>query len=89
MGAVAVEGEARLGAQAEALKETLIRLRWRIAFLLSAAIAISYLDRQTLPVAVAAIQREIPISNTQFSQLQAAFQMQAKMPRTSLFDYLA
>ncbi|MEO8126627.1 MAG: MFS transporter [Bryobacteraceae bacterium] len=35
--------------------------------------AISYLDRQTLPVAIAAIQREIPISNTQFSQLQAAF----------------
>ena len=37
------------------------------------AIAISYFDRQTLPVAIAAIQREIPISNTQFSQLQAAF----------------
>ena len=47
--------------------------RWRIAFLLSAAIAISYLDRQTLPVAISAIQREIPVSNTQFSQLQAAF----------------
>lgn len=47
--------------------------RWRIAFLLSAAIAISYLDRQTLPVAIAAIQRDIPVSNTQFSQLQAAF----------------
>src|SRR6185436_9061255 len=39
----------------------------------SAAIAISYFDRQTLPVAIQAIQREIPISNTQFSQLQAAF----------------
>src|SRR5450432_3268829 len=48
-------------------------LRWRIALLISAAIAISYFDRQTLPVAIAAIQREIPISNTQFSQLQAAF----------------
>ncbi len=47
--------------------------RWRIALLISAAIAISYLDRQTLPVAIAAIQRDIPISNTQFSQLQAAF----------------
>src|SRR5437899_614173 len=47
--------------------------RWRIAFLISAAIAISYLDRQTLPVAISAIQREIPISNTQFSQLQASF----------------
>ncbi len=48
-------------------------LRWRIAVLISAAIAISYFDRQTLPVAISAIQREIPISNTQFSQLQAAF----------------
>jgi MFS transporter, ACS family, hexuronate transporter len=48
-------------------------LRWRIALLISAAIAISYLDRQTLPVAIAAIQRDIPINNTQFSQLQVAF----------------
>ncbi len=48
-------------------------LRWQLAGLISAAIAISYFDRQTLPVAVQAIQREIPISNTQFSQLQAAF----------------
>ena len=49
------------------------RLRWRIAALLSAAIAISYLDRQALSVAVAAIQHDIPLSNTQFSQLQAGF----------------
>lgn len=48
-------------------------LRWQIALLISAAIAISYLDRQTLPVAIAAIQREIPINNIQFSQLQVAF----------------
>ena len=48
-------------------------MRWQIALLIAAAIAISYLDRQTLPVAIAAIQREIPISNIQFSQLQAAF----------------
>src|SRR5580658_9120540 len=47
--------------------------RWGIAVLIGAAIAISYFDRQTLPVAINAIQREIPISNTQFSQLQAAF----------------
>ena len=49
------------------------KLRWSIAILISAAIAISYFDRQTLPVAIQAIQREIPVSNTQFSQLQAAF----------------
>jgi ACS family hexuronate transporter-like MFS transporter len=48
-------------------------MRWKIASLLSLAIAISYFDRQTLPVAIAAITREIPVSNTQFSQLQAAF----------------
>ena len=49
------------------------RLRWKLALLVGGAIAISYFDRQTLPVAIGAIEREIPISNTQFSQLQAAF----------------
>jgi ACS family hexuronate transporter-like MFS transporter len=48
-------------------------LRWRIAILVSAAIAISYLDRQTLPVAVKAISSDIPLSNQQFSTLQSAF----------------
>jgi ACS family hexuronate transporter-like MFS transporter len=41
--------------------------------LVTIAIAISYLDRQTLPVAVDAIRKEIPISNTQYSDLQVAF----------------
>jgi MFS transporter, ACS family, aldohexuronate transporter len=48
-------------------------LRWRIAFLLSVAIGISYLDRQALSVAVLAIQRDIALTNTDFSQLQIAF----------------
>jgi ACS family hexuronate transporter-like MFS transporter len=48
-------------------------LRWRIAILVSAAIAISYLDRQTLPVAVKAIDQDIPLTNEQFSALQSAF----------------
>ena len=48
-------------------------MRWRIAILVSAAIAISYLDRQTLPVAVKAISADIPLSNEQFSTLQSAF----------------
>jgi ACS family hexuronate transporter-like MFS transporter len=39
----------------------------------TAAIAISYFDRQTLPVAIAAIQHSIPISDQQFSYLQSAF----------------
>lgn len=41
--------------------------------LVTAAIAISYFDRQTLPVAIAAIQHSIPISDQQFSYLQTAF----------------
>jgi ACS family hexuronate transporter-like MFS transporter len=48
-------------------------LRWRVAVLVSAAIAISYLDRQTLPVAIKAIQRDIPVSNEEFSFLQSSF----------------
>ena len=48
-------------------------LRWEIALLVSAAIAISYLDRQTLPVAIKAVQKDIPISNQQFSLLNTAF----------------
>ncbi len=47
--------------------------RWHIAVLIALAITVSYFDRQTLPVAIAAIQRDIPISNTAFAQLQAAF----------------
>jgi ACS family hexuronate transporter-like MFS transporter len=47
--------------------------RWKIALLVSAAIAISYLDRQSLPVAIQAVQKDIPISNTQFSRLNIAF----------------
>ena len=48
-------------------------VRWRIAILVSAAIAISYLDRQTLPVAIKAIGQDIPITNEQFSLLQSSF----------------
>jgi ACS family hexuronate transporter-like MFS transporter len=48
-------------------------LRWHFVGLVTAAIAISYFDRQTISVAIAAIQRTIPISNEQFSYLQTAF----------------
>jgi len=48
-------------------------VRWQLAILISLAIAISYLDRQTLPVAVHSISRDIPLSNAQFSALQSAF----------------
>lgn len=48
-------------------------LRWHIALLVAAAIAISYLDRQTLPVAIGEIRKEIPISNTTKAFLDSAF----------------
>lgn len=48
-------------------------MRWRIAVLASAAIAISCLDRQNLPVAIKAINKDIPLTNEQFSTLQSAF----------------
>ncbi len=47
--------------------------RWYFVVLVTVAIAISYFDRQTVPVAISAIQRTIPISNQQFSYLQTSF----------------
>src|SRR3984957_4559347 len=46
---------------------------WFFIALITVAIGISYFDRQALPVAISAIQRNIPISNAQFALLQAAF----------------
>jgi len=48
-------------------------LRWYIATLLAAATALSYLDRQNLPVAIVAIQKTIPITDQQYSQLSVLF----------------
>lgn len=48
-------------------------LSWYMVALVTVAIAISYFDRQTLPVAISSIQRSIPVSNQQFSYLQTAF----------------
>ena len=50
-----------------------IEARWYFVVLVTAAIAISYFDRQTLPVAISAIERTIPLSDQQFSWLQFAF----------------
>lgn len=49
------------------------RRRWYFVTMVTVAIAISYFDRQTLPVAVGAIQHAIPLSNQQYSWLQSAF----------------
>jgi MFS transporter, ACS family, hexuronate transporter len=46
---------------------------WFFVALVTAAIGISYFDRQALPVAISAIQHTIRISNAQFALLQAAF----------------
>ena len=50
-----------------------IGARWYFVALVTAAIAISYFDRQTLPVAISAIERAIPLNDQQFSWLQFAF----------------
>jgi MFS transporter, ACS family, hexuronate transporter len=47
--------------------------RWLPVVLVMVAIAISYFDRQTLPVAITAIQHTISITDQQFSYLQSAF----------------
>ncbi len=47
--------------------------RWRVALLVSAAIAISYLDRQTLPWAIQAIQADIPFGYQIKADLDSAF----------------
>jgi len=48
-------------------------VRWSIAFLLCAAITISYFDRQTLPIAVSKIQKQIAIPSEYFAHLNTAF----------------
>ena len=50
-----------------------LMLRWRIACLVGAAITVSYLDQQTLPVAIKAIEQDIPITNEQCSFLPSSF----------------
>ena len=48
-------------------------MRWRIAILVSTAIAISYLDRQAFPNAFNAISKDIPFSKTDKALLDSAF----------------
>jgi MFS transporter, ACS family, hexuronate transporter len=49
------------------------RRPWFFVALVTAAIALSYFDRQALPIAISAIERSIPVSNSQFASLQALF----------------
>ena len=57
----------------QTIRPSPVAAQWYFVALVTAAIAISYFDRQTLPVAISAIQRTIPLSNQQFSWLQFAF----------------
>jgi ACS family hexuronate transporter-like MFS transporter len=57
----------------QTIRSSPVAAQWYFVALVTAAIAISYFDRQTLPVAISAIQRTIPLSNQQFSWLQFAF----------------
>jgi len=47
--------------------------RWGIALMIAVAIAISYLDRQTLPWALKNIQADIPVGNQTKAWLDSAF----------------
>ena len=53
--------------------KTIKNFRWYIAGLLALATALNYLDRQSLPVAISEIQKTIPISDLEYSQLQVLF----------------
>ena len=57
----------------QTMRSSSIDKKWYFVALVTAAIAISYFDRQTLPVAISAIQRTIPLNDQQFSWLQFAF----------------
>ena len=48
-------------------------LRWWIAGMLAIATALNYLDRQSFPVVVGEVRKEIPISNEQYGQLTSLF----------------
>jgi MFS transporter, ACS family, hexuronate transporter len=65
--------EPELTEQPGAIHPGSITVHWYFIALVTVAIAISYFDRQTLPVAISAIQKSIPLSNQEFSWLQFAF----------------
>jgi MFS transporter, ACS family, hexuronate transporter len=50
-----------------------VEVRWYFVALATAAIAISYFDRQTLSIAIVSIQKNIPLNDQQFGWLQSAF----------------
>jgi MFS transporter, ACS family, aldohexuronate transporter len=55
------------------MRTPLRHLRWYIAVLLCLASELNYLDRQTLSVLAATIQRELSISDVEYSHITASF----------------
>ncbi|MGN6298995.1 MAG: MFS transporter [Ginsengibacter sp.] len=47
--------------------------RWLIAGLISISIAINYLDRQNLPVAISEIKKSIPVDDVQYGMITSLF----------------
>jgi MFS transporter, ACS family, hexuronate transporter len=50
-----------------------MKLRWKIAFLLALATALSYLDRQSFPLIADEIRKDIPLSHEQYARLGSLF----------------
>ena len=48
-------------------------LRWWIAGLLALVTALNYLDRQSFPVVVGEVKKDIPISDEQYGRLTSTF----------------
>lgn len=62
-----------LASPPSAAYRTIKNLRWWIAGLLAIATALNYLDRQSFPVVVGEIKKEIPISDVQYARLTSLF----------------
>jgi ACS family hexuronate transporter-like MFS transporter len=52
---------------------TVKNLRWWIAGLLALATALNYLDRQSFPVVVGEVKKEIPLTDAQYAHLTSLF----------------
>jgi ACS family hexuronate transporter-like MFS transporter len=59
--------------QPASIRSGIKNLRWWIAGLLAIATALSYLDRQSFPVVVGEIKKEIPLSDRQYADLTSLF----------------
>jgi MFS transporter, ACS family, hexuronate transporter len=68
-----VPAETPAATEAETRRASRKNFRWWIAGLLALATALNYLDRQSFPVVVGEIRKEIPISDEQYGRLTSAF----------------